>query len=152
LPLLLAIFAANVPAAGQELYLNEIMSSNSQTITDEDGDAEDWIEIYYDGDQPLNLEGYGLSDDYERPFRWVFPDVTIQPGEFMLIWASNKDRAVPGGELHTNYAISSAGEEVILTHPDGTRLDELPPTEIPTDISIGRQPDGTGEPGKAPAS
>ena len=129
----------------QDLYLNEIMSSNATTITDEDGDAEDWIEIYYAGEQPRNLGGYGLSDDYDNPFRWSFPDVTIQPGEFLLIWASNKDRASSGSPLHTNFAISASGEEVILTHPDGTRIDELPPTEIPTDISIGRQPDGTGD-------
>jgi len=129
----------------QELYLNEIMSSNGSTIADEDGDYEDWIEVYYAGEEPLNLQGFGLSDDYERPYRWVFPDTTLNQGEFILVWASNKDRAIPGSELHTNFAIAAAGEEVILTHPDGTRLDELPPTEIPTDISIGRQPDGSGE-------
>jgi hypothetical protein len=132
------------PLFGQELNLNEIMSSNSTTMADEDGDYEDWIEVFYFGDEPLNLQGFGLSDDYDQPFRWVFPDTTIYPGEFILVWASNKDRAVAGMELHTNFAISASGEEVILTHPDGTRLDELPPTSIPTDVSIGRQPDGTG--------
>ncbi|TVR36589.1 MAG: hypothetical protein EA390_00565, partial [Balneolaceae bacterium] len=131
--------------AAQNLHLNEIMSSNVTFIADEDGDFEDWIEIYNSGTEPLNLEGYGLSDDYDRPFRWVFPDTTIQPGEFMLIWASGKDRSVPGNELHTNYGISSDGEEVLLTDADGIRLDELPPTIIPGNSSIGRQPDGTGE-------
>ena len=91
------------------------------------------------------MGGYGLSDDYDSPFKWVFPDTTLDAGAFLLIWATNKDRVTPGGELHTNFAIASAGEEVILTAPDGTRIDELEPTEIPTDISIGRQPDGTGE-------
>ncbi len=140
--LFLIVIASLLPA--QNLLLNEIMSSNSTTISDEDGDYEDWIEVFYSGDEPLNLEGLGISDDYDQPFRWVFPDTTIYPGEYMLLWASNKDRAVPGSELHTNFAISASGEEVILTHPDGTRIDELPPTEIATDISIGRQPDGTG--------
>ena len=129
----------------QDLFINEVMSSNSSTISDEDGDTEDWIEIYYMGNEPLNLEGFGLSDDYDLPFRWVFPDITIQPGQFLLIWASNKNRGVAGSELHTNFAISSAGEEIVLTHPDGTRLDELPPTEIQTDVSVGRYPDGIGD-------
>ncbi|MDG5766204.1 CotH kinase family protein [Balneolales bacterium ANBcel1] len=141
----LLILAVAAPVSGQQLYLNEIMASNGATIADEDGDNEDWVEIYYAGEEPLNLEGFGLSDDYDRPFRWEFPDITIQPGEFLLVWASNKDRRDPAGELHTNFAISSAGEEVILTAPDGERLDELPPTEIPTDISIGRYPDGIGD-------
>ena len=132
-------------ARAQQVHLNEVMASNSVTIADEDGDYGDWIEIYNSGDMPVSLAGYGLSDDYERPYRWVLPDTTLAAGTFMLIWATNKDRSVPGGELHTNFAIAAAGEEVILTHPNGTRVDELSPTEIPTDISIGRKPDGTGE-------
>ncbi len=128
----------------QSVHLNEVMASNNSTIADEDGDFEDWIEIYNSGDEPVNLSGFGLSDDYDNPFRWAFPDTSIAPGEFMLIWASNKNRQQPGAPLHTNFAISSSGEEVILTSPDGARIDELEPTEIPTDISLGRQPDGTG--------
>ncbi len=129
----------------QQLYLNEVLASNGNNITDEDGDNEDWIEIVYLGDEPLNLEGYGLSDDNDRPFRWVFPDITIQSGEYLLIWTSGKDRSDLSGELHTNYSISAGGEEIILTTPDGERIDELEPTEISTDISLGRYPNGTGE-------
>ncbi len=129
----------------QQLYLNEIVASNGSGIADENGDNEDWIEIYYTGDEPLNLEGFGLSDDYDRPYRWVFPDITVQPGEYLLVWASGKDRSDPAGELHTNFSISSSGEEVLITEPGGVRIDELEPTAIPTDISLGRYPDGTGD-------
>ncbi|MFN2374129.1 MAG: lamin tail domain-containing protein, partial [Cyclonatronaceae bacterium] len=132
-------------ATAQQLHLNEVMASNAGTITDADGDAGDWIEIIWSGDEPLNLLGYGLSDDYNRPFRWLFPDKTIQPGEFLLIWATGKNRRDPTGELHTDFSIAASGEELILTSPDSTRLDELKPTEIPTDISLGRYPDGTGD-------
>jgi len=142
--ILLLILLPNQLSA-QQLFLNEIVASNGSGIADEDGDNEDWIELYYAGDGPLSLEGFGLSDDYNRPFRWVFPDVTIQPGEFLLVWASGKDRSDPVGELHTNFSIASAGEEVLLTTPDGERIDELEPTEIPTDISLARYPDGTGD-------
>lgn len=130
---------------GQELHLNEIMSSNATVHSDEDGDFEDWIEIYNSGADSVNLTGFGLSDDYNRPFRWVFPDTTIAPEEYMIVWASGKNRLMPGNELHTNYGISSDGEEVLLTEPGGTRLDELSPVEIPGNISIGRQPDGVGD-------
>lgn len=132
-------------ARSQQIHLNEVMASNSSTIADEDGTYGDWIEIYNSGENPISLEGYGLSDDYDRPFKWVFPDTTLDAGAFMLIWATNKDRTIPGSELHTNYAISADGEEVILTHPNGTIVDELEPTEIPMDISIGRKPDGTDD-------
>jgi len=143
--LTILLYVSTSPAHSQELHINEVLASNASGIEDEDGDTEDWIEIYYAGNEPLNLQGYGLSDDYDRPYRWVFPDITIQPGEFLLIWASGKDRDSPGNPLHTNFSIAASGEEVLLTDPDGNRIDELAPTSIPTDISLGRQPDGTGD-------
>jgi len=125
-----------------QIAINEIMASNGTTIADEDGDFEDWIELFNYSNEPVNLSGFGLSDDYARPFRWVFPDVTIQTGEFLMVWASNKNRTNPNGELHTNFAISASGEEILLTAPNGVRMDEIPPIPIPRDISYGRFPDG----------
>ena len=131
--------------SARQLVLNEVMASNSTTIADEDGEYPDWIELYNHGSDPVALGGYGLSDDLENPFRWVFPDTTLSPGQFMLVMASGKDRSQAGGPLHTNFAIASAGEEVLLTRADGELLDLLSPRQIPTDWSVGRYPDGEGE-------
>ncbi len=125
------------------IIINEFMASNGQTIADEDGDFEDWIELYNDGVQPITLVGYGLSDDPEQPFRWIFPDVIIAPGDYLLVWASGKDRTNPNQPLHTNFSISAAGEPLLLTYPDGTLLDQIGPLPVPRDISYGRQPDGS---------
>ena len=127
---------------GPEIVINEVLASNATTNADEDGDFEDWIELYNPGHETINLLGFGLSDDYDNPFRWIFPDVSIAPGEFLLVWASGKDRNDPSASLHTNFSIASAGEEVLITRPDEIRIDELPPTFIPTDVSFGRKPDG----------
>lgn len=140
---LISIFWAQEINA-QNIAINEIMASNSTTIADEDGDFEDWIELYNYGETAINLMGFGLSDDYDNPYRWVFPDITLEAGEFMLIWASGKNRNIPGEPLHTNFSISAAGEEIILTSPSSVLIDEHPSLPIPTDISYGRQPDGTG--------
>lgn len=126
----------------QSIVINEIMASNATTIADEDGDYEDWIELYNADTLPLNLSGYGLSDDYSNPFKWVFPEVFIGAGEHLLIWASGKDKSDPDTPLHTNFSISADGEEVLITHPSGNRMDELAPLPLPADISYGRQPDG----------
>ncbi len=76
----------------QALVINEIMASNGATIRDEDGDTPDWIEIYNGGMQPIDLNGFGLSDDAGSPFKWTFPALTIAPKQFMVIFASKKDR------------------------------------------------------------
>jgi hypothetical protein len=128
----------------QSLVLNEIMSSNAVTLADDDGDYEDWIEFYNFGNEPVSLEGYGLSDDFANPYRWVFPDVMIQPGEFMLVWASGKDRRNPGAALHSNFSLSAGGEEIILTNAVGLMIDTLSPTPLTSDVSYGRVPDGQG--------
>lgn len=83
----------------QELRINEMMASNAFTIADEDGDYEDWIELFNSGSQIINLEGFGLSDNYDNPFKWVFPDISIEPGAYLLVWASGKDRKPLAGGL-----------------------------------------------------
>jgi hypothetical protein len=307
--LLVFIFLYSPHAFSQGLAINEVMSSNSTTISDEDGSFSDWIEIVNQGDVPINISGYGLSDDYTEPFKWVFPDYELAPGEYLLVWASGKDRKpvieetngiirrfysgisgqsvddviyhesfpnnpsqtsivrdafdapvdvadyygqhmfawisppvtgdytfwiasddnsklylssdestgnlsliaevpghtslyewdkypeqgsqkiylqaenryyisalmkeggggdhltvrwelpnetieeplnaqncfVPAGEFHTNFSINSDGEEILITSPDGIMVDEMPEKTVPTDISYGRVPDGTGD-------
>jgi len=74
------------------------MASNASVIADEDFDYEDWIELYNHGEEAVGLAGFSLSDNSDNPFKWVFPDYIIQPGEFILVWASGKDRKPVRGE------------------------------------------------------
>jgi hypothetical protein len=124
------------------ISINEIMSSNNSIIADEEGEYADWIELYNYGKDPINLTGWGLTDNYEKPFKWVFPDVTIMPGKYLLVWASGKDRSTYS--LHTNFSISSGGEPIILTTNNGILMDQVPQTPLPGNVSFGRYPDATG--------
>lgn len=88
---LLAGFAV-CPGAMAAVAINEVMTSNGATLTDENGDAPDWVELYNASAKPVNLEGWGLSDSPGRPFRWQFRNARVEPGGFLLIYASGKDR------------------------------------------------------------
>ena len=77
---------------GQTIQLNEIVSSNGDNLYDEDGDTPDWIEIHNPGPQVLNLSGFGLSDDTEDFHKWIFPDMNINPNDFIVVLASEKNR------------------------------------------------------------
>jgi len=80
----------------QSIRINEVMSSNGGVITDSDGDTSDWIELYNAGTASVNLKGYGLSDKKAELLKWVFPDFQFKPGNFLLVFASGKDRiAIP---------------------------------------------------------
>jgi len=134
------IFSWQLVSYAQTLSINEFMASNVSTIADEDGDFEDWIEIHNYGEEEINLEGWALSDNFALPMMWLFPDTVIQPGEFILVWASGKDRK--DESLHSNFSIDTQG--VLLVHPTGNWVDIVNPVNLPADISYGRKPDGTG--------
>ena len=134
----------NMPGNFEGTLINEIMPSNSTTICDEDGDYPDWIELYNNSPDTIDLENYMISDDYEEPDKWIFPEVTIGPYGFLLIFASGKDR-LEGPYLHTNFKIKASGEPVILSDPSGTIIDQLDAGQINSDISFGRKPDGSNQ-------
>ncbi|MGM0531346.1 MAG: CotH kinase family protein [Bacteroidota bacterium] len=124
LTLLFISIEFNAPAqTDTDIIITEIMASNSETISDEDGDYPDWIELYNNGNDTVNLKDWGLSDDDDEPFRWVFPDVTVAPGEFMMVWASNKNRRPDAieqskGIIREVYkGISGVSVDDLLDHP-----------------------------------
>ncbi|MDZ7332890.1 MAG: CotH kinase family protein [candidate division KSB1 bacterium] len=90
--ILIVVFSKNDTLFGQSLVINEVMASNGATIRDEDGDTPDWIELYNRGQQPIDLNGFGLSDDATAPYKWTFPAISLPPNQFLLVFASNKDR------------------------------------------------------------
>jgi hypothetical protein len=127
--------------AQQTLCINEMLAANSSGIQDEDGDYEDWIELFNAGATPIDLSDYYLSDKEEEPLLWSFPSVVLNPGEFLLVFASGKDRT-QGPWLHTNFKISADGEHLLLSHPDGYLVDAYLPVSLAPNQSYGRIVDG----------
>lgn len=127
----------------QNVVINEIITSNTTVITDDDGSYEDWVELYNPGTEAVNLEGYGLTDLPSNPYQWVFPAYWIEPGEHLLIWCSDKNRTDINFPLHTNFKISSGGEVITLTKPNGEIADSYSAIIIPQNFTYGRQTDGS---------
>ncbi len=77
---------------GQSVRLNEIVSSNGDNLYDEDGDTPDWIELHNPTDEIIDLFGFGITDDPQDLSKWTFPSVELGPNEFLVLFASDKDR------------------------------------------------------------
>ena len=121
----------------QDVFITEIMSSNSATIADEYGGYEDWIELYNASVDSINIQGFYLSDNAAVPLKWQFPEFWIPPNEYRIVFASGRD--VIGAEyLHTNFKISKEGEPLLFSSSSGTVITYVPPHYIPTDVSFGR--------------
>jgi hypothetical protein len=119
------------------VVINELQNKNYQTVSDEDGDYEDWLEIINTSSQSIDLTGYGLTDDQNEPYQWIFPDMEIAPSEIILIFLSGKNRDNADSELHTNFSLSDS-EELMLSSPDFSETDIIPPVSLLRDISYGR--------------
>jgi len=91
--ILLLIFIFSYSLSAQTIRINEAVSSNS-IYFDEDGDSPDWFELYNNGTQDISLENWTISDDLEELDMWTFPEITISPDEYLLVWASGKDRSI----------------------------------------------------------
>jgi hypothetical protein len=123
--------------------ITEFMASNGSTLLDGDGEASDWIELFNAGDEPVDLAGWHLTDRAADLARWTFPSTVIEPGAFLIVFASGKDMVDPQGYLHTNFALDADGEYIALVRPDGaTVVSEFGPggAEFPqqfSDVSYG---------------
>lgn len=124
------------------LVISEFLASNDNASVDEEGDSSDWIEIFNPSvDIIAPLGRCYLTDDEADKMKWQFPEgVTVDPGKFLLVYASGKDYRDPAGELHTTFRLNRDGEYLALTAPDGqTVISEFGP-QFPkqlVDVSYG---------------
>lgn len=128
------VLAANV-------YITEILASNSNSIKDGNGDSSDWIELFNNGATPADVSGYYLTDDDDDLTQWAFPTGTIiAPKSTIIVFASDKAANPPAGQLHTNFKISADGEYLALVEPNGTTIVQQFAPKTPsqqTDVSYG---------------
>ena len=127
--------------------INEFLAANVTGLRDEDGEPQDWIELVNLGSNAVNLLGWSLTDDADQPPQWVFPNVTLGPGQYLVVFASGKDRRTPtgGNRFHLNFRLDDYGEYLALYPPDyppQPRSVLAPYPEQRSDVSYGLGPDG----------
>ncbi len=122
LPTFLATWFAQLALAIASPQINEFLAINGGPVTDEDGEEVDWIEIKNTGASPIDLGGWHLTDDAAELTKWTFPPFDLPVGGFLLVFASDKGRAVAGEEMHLNFRLSGSGEYLALVEPDGVTV------------------------------
>ena len=120
LALLLGLWTLAWPVFA-EPRINEFLAVNNRGLADGDGEATDWIEIYNPGAKAVSLGGWSLTDDAESPDKWPFPNLTLGPRKYLVVFASGKDRTA-GNELHTNFKLNGDGEYLALVQLDASTV------------------------------
>jgi hypothetical protein len=146
LSLLLLFLLVASPSRAASLILSEFLASNALGLADENGDREDWIELRNTGTQAVNTDGWCLTDDAEVPAKWRLPATNIPPGGFLIVFASAKDRRIPGAPLHANFSLNNQGEFLALYQPDAETVATAFAPQFPPqapDVSFGLDAAGT---------
>ncbi len=133
------------PVGWNDIVINEFMASNNELsgVADVNGEHDDWIELYNNTAQTVDLKNFYLTDDRGTALKWTFPfGTTIEPQGYLIVWA-DKDEQQPG--VHANFKLSAGGEHLMLRHEDGTVIDSLTFGPQMTNFSSARIPNGIGD-------
>jgi hypothetical protein len=102
-----------------DVVISEFMAANKSTVQDNYLEYSDWIELHNRGDAAQNLDGWFVTDSSTDLTQWRLPAVSLAPGAYLTVYASEKDDAVAGQPLHTNFKLDAGGEYLALVRPDG---------------------------------
>src|SRR5688572_5792977 len=101
------------------LEISEFLAKNENGIRDDFGERRDWIELHNASSQAIDLDGYFLTDDAGELNKWRFPAVTLNPDQYLVVFASELDRRDPAERPHTNFKLKDEGDYLALVAPDG---------------------------------
>lgn len=132
----LCFSSCNRSVLDSDVYISEVMSDNTGTLADENGDLCDWIELHNPTDKSISLEGYILSDGSEK---FTFPKISMKPGEYLVIFADGTEKIDSGRKIvHVPFSLSSSsGESVLLYNADGWLVNAINLTKLGKDQSMG---------------
>ncbi len=131
---------AMAAATNTPVVINEILAVNDHAAKDPQGQNDDYLELRNLTASEANLSGRYLTDDPDKPRKWVFPDgTTIPAGGFLIVWMDKDTESTPG--LHANFKLPAIGGQVFLIDTDANlnlTLDSVTYTAQSSDRAYGR--------------
>lgn len=144
--LLGCLFFSVIHHADSQIVINEYSSANWKQFEDDHADFEDWIELYNTAASPVDLSGYGLSDDENEKGKFVFSaGTTMSPKSFLLIWCSGRNTQ-ENGAVHASFKLSQTKknkELVVLSNPSGNVVQQIELDKTAVHQSMCRATDGS---------
>lgn len=125
-----------------QLVVNEIMAQNTTTVTDANGEYEDWIELYNNSSNTISLDNLFATDTATDLLKWQFPSgLTIAPNSYLIVWA---DEDLTQSGVHADFKFSAGGENCILSYANGTIIESVSFGAQTANMGYARIPNGTG--------
>ena len=134
---------AESASGGSTLVINEVCTANHQSLVSETLGTPDWVELYNGSRKALNLKGYGLTDSPKQSYKYTLPDVTLEPGGYLLIYFTGGSEAADSDPLCTGFGLSRYGESLLLVDANYNLLDSVDVPALEADVSYVRAADGS---------
>ena len=120
----------------KNIIISEVMSSNSKYLPQNGNQYYDWIELYNNSENSINLSSYSLTTDYDDKKMYNIPNITLSPHEYVVLFASGDTSLSNGTYNHTNFKLSSG--KSLLLYENEELIDSLYIYSIPRGSSYGR--------------
>ncbi len=131
-----------IKSVNDHIVINELMATNTNTIADQDGEFDDWIELYNKSNYNIDISNWIVTDNPTNLDKYRIPAGTIMsPDSYLVIWA-DEDGKQSG--YHANFKLSAFGEDVLLLDSTGQQVDKVVFTQQETDKAFARSPNGIG--------
>lgn len=122
----------------------EVMSSSDNYAPDENGVCHDYVILRNVTGSDQDIGGWYLSDTQQLPRMWRVPDgVVIPSGGTLTVHCSGLNRSEDFSHLHTNFKLSSEGEQVMLSNASGQPMDLVTFDLLKSDTALVRGTDGS---------
>lgn len=133
----IAFIMALVSAQAASLRISEFLAENDGGLVDQDGESPDWIEIQNTSASIVNLAGWRLTDNPTNLTKWSFPATNLSAGGYLIVFASGKDRATNGAQLHANFQLQNDGGYLALVDSNGVIASEFNYPQQHRNVSFG---------------
>ena len=126
----------NEVSADDGIYVNEYFK------------RKDWVELYNTTNEPIDVEGMYLTDNFDKPQKYQITKGetqanTIIPAHgYLIIWC---DKENPLSQLHASFKLAADGDELQLMAADGSWMDRFNYPAHNSDQTVGRYPDGSNQ-------
>lgn len=120
----------------KDLIINEVMTKNNAYLVQNGNKYYDWIELYNNGTEDVQLSEYSLSKDDSAPDMFKLPEKVLKPGEYYIIMCSGDTNLTNNSYVHANFKLGDT-EAIYLTKA-GKAVDSVHVCDVPYGYSYGR--------------
>jgi hypothetical protein len=125
--------------------VTEVMSSNKTAVPDEAGKYPDWVELFNAAQEPVDITGWSLTDNMDKLVRFTFPEMTLAPGEYVVVYCDDDLKNTAGYPFHAPFKLSAQGDQVLLFDREGDIMHSLTVPALQANQSYRLNADGDWE-------